>query len=69
MKMSKEEIYRSMCIEAGTYTGGAMTAAEWYVECSHNINDDLNETLILAADGDTYAISQARIQCGLPAFR
>lgn len=64
--MSKQELYRQLCIEAGTYTGGDMTAEDWYRECSHNITQDLDETLARAADGDVAALAEARLAVGLP---
>jgi hypothetical protein len=66
--MTKQEIYRDLCIEAGTYTGGEMSANEWYDACSHNIDADLDDTLEAAASGDAAAIAEARRQCGLPAL-
>lgn len=64
--MSKQELYRELCIEAGTYTGGSMTAEDWYRECSHNITPDLDDTLDRAAKGDVAAIAEARQAVGLP---
>ncbi len=64
--MSKQELYRELCVEAGTYTGGSMTAEEWYRECSHNITQDLDETLTRAANGDAGALAEARQAVGLP---
>lgn len=64
--MTKQELYRDLCIEAGTYEGGSMSADEWYDECSHNIHGDLDETLAAAAAGDVAAIAEARQVCGLP---
>lgn len=66
--MTKQELYRDLCVEAGTYTGGEMTANEWYAECAHNITADLDETLDAAAKGHTAALADARRQCGLPAL-
>jgi hypothetical protein len=64
--MTKQEIYRDLCIEAGTYEGGEMTADEWYAACGHNITADLDQTLATAATGDAHAIAEARQACGLP---
>lgn len=65
--MTKQEIYRDLCIEAGTYTGGdVMSADEWYEACGHNITRDLDETLADAAGGDVASIAEARQSCGLP---
>ncbi len=77
---SKYELYRDLCIEAGTYTpdqpgilGERLSdypdqAEGWYDMCSHNISRDLDESLELAALGDVRALVQVRSDLGLPIF-
>lgn len=65
--MTKQELYRELCKEAGTYTSDA-SADEWYEQCSHNIHSDLDQTLEQAAKGNVAAIAEARRECGLPAL-
>lgn len=64
--MTKQELYRDLCKEAGTYTGGDMSADKWYEECSHNITSDQDQIFSDAAAGDILAIAEARRECGLP---
>jgi hypothetical protein len=64
--MTKQELYRALCIEAGTYHGD-YTADEWWSECSHNIAG-LEDELAAAADGDVAALVECRRSCGLPAL-
>jgi len=66
--MTKQEFYRDLCIESGTYTGDEMTADQWYAECAHNITPDEDKTLESAAQGDVAAIAEARHNVGLPAL-
>lgn len=66
--MTKQELYRDLCKEAGTYTGGEMPADEWYIECSHNLTSDQDATLTAAASGDVAALAEARRDCALPIF-
>lgn len=65
--MTKQDLYLSLCKEAGTYEGD-YSADEWYLECSHNIHPALDETLTLAAGGDVAALAEARTECGLPSI-
>lgn len=64
--MTKQELYRDLCKEAGTYTDGEISADDWYAECSHNIHAGLDTTLEQAATGDVSALAEARRECGLP---
>jgi hypothetical protein len=65
--MSKEELYRDLCKEAGTYDGTS-SPREWYEACAHNIHKGLDESLGMAASGDVAALAEVRTACGLPAF-
>jgi 2-keto-3-deoxy-6-phosphogluconate aldolase len=64
--MTKQELYRDICIEAGTMTSPEMTAEAWYEECGHNITPDLDATLERASAGDVASLVDVRIACGLP---
>lgn len=64
--MTKQELYRDLCIEAGTYTGGEMSAEQWYAKCAHNITPGQDQTLDEAANGDAAALAEARQDCGVP---
>ena len=66
--MTKQELYRDLCVEAGTCADKDVDADEWYLECSHNIHPDLDESLSAAAAGDVSALAECRQVCGLPIF-
>lgn len=67
--MTKQELYRDLCLEAGTYDAKySGSADEFYADCSHNIHADLDGAMRFAAAGDMICLGGVRVEIGLPRF-
>lgn len=66
--MTTMELYRDLCVEAGTATPDTDPCQLWD-DSWHNIGADLSGLLLaVIADNDVAALAECRRMMGLPAF-